>query len=196
MLLALARGWLCRCSCRLRGVRFRAGRNLRVFGRLNIQGPGEVVFGANVVVNDKVTPWTYSKDARIVIGDNVNMGRTRFGCARAINIGRDCIVGGASIADTDFHSIRSDRRSGEAPIRVAPVHIDENVWIAEQTGILPGAKIGRNSVVSFGAVCGREYPPDVVIVGNPARPVMQVPVPDAPGSSTEAVENVPNGSNE
>ncbi len=47
---ALLKGYWYRGFYRLRGVRFRAGRNLRVFGRLSIRGPGEVVFGDNVVL--------------------------------------------------------------------------------------------------------------------------------------------------
>ncbi len=60
---ALLKGHWYRVFYRLRGVRFRAGRNLRVFGRLSIRGPGEVVFGDNVVLLDTATPWTYSREA-------------------------------------------------------------------------------------------------------------------------------------
>ena len=184
---ALLKGYWYRAFYRLRGTRFRAGRNLRVFGRLSIRGPGEVVFGDNVVVLETTTPWTYSREARIVIGDNVLMGATRFGCMREIVIGRDCILARASIMDTDFHSTRADRRSDEAPVRVAPVHIGDNVWISQSAGILPGTRIGRNSVVSFGAVCMREYPENVIIMGNPAKVAMPIPSGGGDATTPEAV---------
>ena len=167
--IALLRGQLYRAYFRLRGVRFRAGRNLRVFGRLSIHGPGEVVFGDDVKVFGPTTPWTHTREARIVVGDNVILGQARFGCAREIVIGRDCIIGECTIMDTDFHSTRADRRSPDAPVRTAAVHIGANVWVGQSAGILPGARIGDNSVVSFGAVCAREYPPDVIIAGNPGK---------------------------
>ncbi|MDQ3950242.1 MAG: acyltransferase [Gemmatimonadota bacterium] len=171
---ALIKGHLYRLYYRVRGSRFRAGRNLRVYGSLSIRGPGEVVFGDNVVVYGRPTPWTYARQARIVVGDNVILGRAEFGCAREIVIGRDCIIGRCYIMDTDFHSTRADRWSPDAPVRVASVHIGANVWVGQNAAILPGVRIGENSVVSFGAVCAREYPPNVIIAGNPARVAGQI----------------------
>jgi acetyltransferase-like isoleucine patch superfamily enzyme len=166
---AIARGRWCIVSCSLRGVRFTAGPNLRVFGKLHVRGPGQVVFGANVTVVGHTTPWTYSPEARISIGDNALIGDTKFGCVTEITIGRDCILARASIQDTDFHSTHVNRHSPDAPVRVAPVVIGDNVWIAQFAGILPGARIGRNSVVGFATVCAREYPENVVILGHPGK---------------------------
>ncbi|MDQ3811340.1 MAG: acyltransferase [Chloroflexota bacterium] len=146
-----------------------------------------MVFGDNVVLLDTATPWTYSREARIVIGDNVTMGATQFGCMREIVIGRDCILARASIMDTDFHSTRADRRSDGAPVRVAPVHVGDNVWIGQSAGILPGTRIGKNSVVSFGAVCMREYPENVIIMGNPAKVAMPIPSGGAQAVTSEAM---------
>ncbi|MEO7084781.1 MAG: acyltransferase [Gemmatimonadaceae bacterium] len=177
---ALLRGHICRAWYRLRGVRFQAGRSFCIYGRLSVKGPGAVVFGDNVSVEDLVTPWTYDINAKIVIGDNVMLAGTRFGCKQSITVGRDSILADASIADTAFHSIRSDRRSEAAPVRVAPVVIGENVWLARAVGILPGTRVGNNSVVGYGAVCVRDYPADVVIFGNPAKVIMPVPHPAKP----------------
>lgn len=174
--LALLRGRWYKAWYRVTGKRFRAGRNLRIFGSLSLSGPGEVIFGHDVVVLGHATPWTHSQEARIVIGDRVLLGDTSFGCAQEITIGDDCLLARSSIMDTDFHSVRADRRFADAPVRVMPVHIANNVWIGQQAGILPGTRIGENSVVSFGAVCAREYPANVVLVGNPAKVAMQIPV--------------------
>lgn len=175
MLIALAKGHLYRHYYRLRGIRFRAGRNFRVFGSLRVRGPGEVIVGDNVAVYGRPTPWTYNREARIVIGDNVNLGPVKFGCMMEIVIGSDSLVGECSIMDTDFHSTRADRRSSNAPVRTAPVHIGTNVWVGQSVGILPGTRIGDNSVVSFGAVCAREYPPNSIIAGNPAKVAGKIP---------------------
>lgn len=162
----------------LRGVRFRAGKRLRVYGSLNVRGPGTVIFGDDVVVNGHATPWTQSREARIVIGNNVMLGSTRFGCVQEIVVGDDCLLASAAFTDTDYHSVRADRRSPEAPVRVAPVRLERNVWIGENAGILPGTTIGENSIVGFGTVCMRAYPPNVVILGNPGKVVG--PIPPAP----------------
>jgi acetyltransferase-like isoleucine patch superfamily enzyme len=165
----------------IRGLQFQCGARLRVFGRLQLKGPGQVVLGADVVIHGKVTPWTHSPDARIVIGDNVVMDGTRFGCVEEITIGNDCIVADARIMDTDFHSIRAHRRSPAAPIRVAAVRIADNVWVGAAAALLPGTTIGRNSVVGFGAVCMGRYPADKVIIGNPAKVAAPIPAADANG---------------
>jgi acetyltransferase-like isoleucine patch superfamily enzyme len=153
----------------MRGVRFRAGRNLRIDGRLVLRGPGTVILGDNVRIGMTVTPWTYSPDAVISIGSDSFINGTSFGCHREIRIGARAILARASIMDTDFHSVEVDRHHADAPVRVAPVIIADNVWVGAQAGILPGTHIGQNSVVGFGAVCAGEFPANVVIAGNPAK---------------------------
>lgn len=181
---ALARGMLYPVLFRLIGRRFRAGRGLAIFGSLSVRGPGEVVFGDNVAIWGRVNAWTYDRDARILVEDRVMMSGTRFGCAREIRVGRESILADASIRDTDFHSTRADRRSPDAPIRVAPVEIGVNVWVAAGAVLLPGTVIGENSVVGAAAVCMRSFPANKVILGNPAKVAM--PIPSAGGSVTPA----------
>jgi serine acetyltransferase len=163
------RGFRAIVSCRLRGVRLKAGRNLRVEGRLIVRGPGTVVIGDNVRIGGTVTPWTYRPDARIEIGEESFINGASFGAWQQITIGRRCILGQCSIMDTDFHSIQVNRHGVEAPVRVRPVVLEENVWIGANAGILPGTTVGRDSVVGFGSVCSGTYPAGMVIAGNPAR---------------------------
>lgn len=175
VLLALAKGYWCRLSCRVRGVRFETGRNLRVFGRLSIRGPGVVRFGRDVVVDMTVTPWTYTENAVIEIGDGVFLNGSRFGCASRIAVGSQSMIGEASLLDTNFHSTARSRRHDEsAHVRVAPVEIGTNVWIAAGAGVLPGTRIGDNSVVGFGAVCVGEYGADALIAAPRADVVKRL----------------------
>lgn len=173
--LAIVRARLFLLGCRVRGVRVEGGRGLRIDGKLVVRGSGRLVLGENVRIGMQVTPWTYDALAVISVGDNTFLNGTRLGCAREISIGRDCIIAEARIMDTDFHSLRADRHRAEAPIRVKPVRIGDNVFIGAQVGILPGTEIGTNSVVGFGAVCSGAYPADVVIVGNPATVARPIP---------------------
>jgi acetyltransferase-like isoleucine patch superfamily enzyme len=199
--LALGKGLLYPVYFRLTGRRFRAGRRLAVFGSLSVRGPGEVVFGNDVALWGRVNAWTYDRDARIVVDDHVMMSGTKFGCAREIRVGRDCILADASIRDTDFHSTRADRRSPDAPIRVAPVEIGVNVWVAAGAILLPGTMIGENSVVGAAAVCMRSFPANKVILGNPAKVAMPIPsvggpvdAMESPGSGDGSADRLPGGS--
>lgn len=175
VLWSLAKGQWLKWWYPLRGIDFRAGRNFRVDGRLTIRGPGRVVFGDDVTIGMHVTPWTHAPDAVIEVGDGCFLNGTRFGCTERITLGDRVIVGEARILDTDYHSVRADRHSVEAPIRVRPVVLERNVWVGAAVGILPGTVVGENSVVGFGAVCSGRYPPDSVIAGNPARVVKSIP---------------------
>ena len=177
---ALLRACWCRLKWRVLRQRFRAGRNFRVYGSIEISGPGQVIFGDDVAVVEHARARTYAVTARILVGNNVLIGSTRFGCAVEIEVGDGCQLAEAYIMDTDFHSTREDRRTDRAPIRCASVRIGRNVWVAHGAGILPGAHIGDNSVVSFGAVCARDYPPNVILMGNPARAAAPIPRIDAP----------------
>ena len=194
--LALVKGYWYRATLPLLGRRFRAGSRFRVFGRLSVRGPGEVIFGDNVALWGRVNAWTYSREARLVVDDNVMMSGTRFACARHIRVRSDCILADAGIRDTDMHSTRADRRSPAAPIRVAPVDIGVNVWVAAGAILLPGTSIGENSVVGAAAVCMRNFPANKVILGNPAKVAMPIPsiggveaavAASAPMEETEAV---------
>jgi acetyltransferase-like isoleucine patch superfamily enzyme/membrane-bound acyltransferase YfiQ involved in biofilm formation len=168
---SIIKGHWCKLSYPARGIRFRAGRNFRVQGKLIVRGPGRVEFGDNVLVGGRTTPWTHHPDAVITVGNNTFLNGTRFGAVQRIEVGAYCILADAQILDTDFHSVHIDRHDPAAPVRVAPVTIGENVWIAASSGVLPGTEIGRNSVVGFGAVCSGSYEQNSLILGNPAKAV-------------------------
>jgi acetyltransferase-like isoleucine patch superfamily enzyme len=167
--LALLRGRLFLLRCRLLGRRVTGGTGLRISGRLVWRGPGTLVLGDDVHVGSKAILQTLSPQAVIEVGAHTFLNGTRCGCMQRIRIGSWCLVGPARIMDTDFHSIQANRHDPAAPVRVIPVEIADNAWIGAFAGILPGTKIGKNSVVGYGAVCVGEYPGDVVIAGNPAR---------------------------
>jgi acetyltransferase-like isoleucine patch superfamily enzyme len=178
--LSLLKGWWYKLTYPARGIRFSAGRGFRVTGRLIVRGPGRVRFGDHVRVGMTVTPWTHTSEAVIDVGDETFLNGTRFGCARSITVGRRCILADISILDTDFHSTQANRHDPTAPVRVSPVAFADNVWVASGAGVLPGARIGENSVVGFGAVVSGTFPANVIIVGNPASILR--PIPESPPS--------------
>ena len=182
--LSILRGRFYKFYYPLRGIRFSAGRNLRVEGRLSIRGPGRVIFGDDVMVAMTVTPWTHSPEAVIRIGDRAFINGTRFGCMREIVVGDDAILAEARVMDTDFHSTWKNRRSADAPIRVLPVRLGHNVWVGADAALLPGTSIGDNSVVALGAVCTGAYPADSIIGGNPARVLKPIPGAAAPAEAS------------
>ena len=55
-----------------------------------------------------------------------------------------------------------------------PVTIGKNVWVGSGAIILPGVKIGDDSIVGAGSVVTKDIPNGVVAVGNPCRVLRQV----------------------
>jgi acetyltransferase-like isoleucine patch superfamily enzyme len=159
----------------LRGDRVGFGPGFQANRKLVIRGPGRVVFGANVNAwahEERNVLLTFDPDATIQIGSNVRLNGVGLMAKRGITIGNDCILGSTLLVDTDFHSIRRDRATNpDAPVASAPIIVEDNVWLAGQTVVLKGVRIGRNSVVGFRAVVTRDVPPDVVVAGNPAKVV-------------------------
>jgi acetyltransferase-like isoleucine patch superfamily enzyme len=55
-----------------------------------------------------------------------------------------------------------------------PIVIEDNSFIGVNAVILPHVRIGPNSIVAAGAVVTRDVPPDTVVGGIPAKPLMPV----------------------
>lgn len=55
-----------------------------------------------------------------------------------------------------------------------PIEIGNNVWIGGNAIVLPGVKIGDNSVIGAGSVVNKDIPSNCVAVGNPCRVIKEL----------------------
>src|SRR5687767_13063833 len=167
----LMRGHYYRMKFRLLGRRVIIGRRFRVVGKLDIRGPGTVIFGDDCFVMSTylqpTTPWTHSRDAVIRFGNGVGMAGARLGCQTLIEVGNNCGLSDSRILDSDFHNARdtSGNRQNSAAV-TQPVRIGNNVWLGTGSMILKGVTIGDNAVVGAGAVVATHVPSDVIVFGN------------------------------
>ena len=53
--------------------------------------------------------------------------------------------------------------------RKTGVIIGDNVWVGANCCLLPGCKIGDNSIVGAGSVVSKEIPPNEIWAGVPAK---------------------------
>ena len=90
-----------------------------------------------------------------------------------IYIGNNVLIGPNVIIDAGTHPINPIIRKKQAQFNI-PVYIGDNVWIGGGSIILPGVKIGKNSVIGAGSVVTKDIPENVVAVGNPCRILREI----------------------
>ena len=169
---AVSRLWTTWFRLRL-GRRVQFGRNFQTNGRLVIRGPGRVVFGDDIKAwchAEKNVFITYTPDSRIAVGSGTRLNGAGVMAYTTVEIGPRCILGSTVIFDSDFHPLDpAHRHDADAPVATRPIVVGPNVWLAGQSAVLKGTRIGENSVVAFRAVVSGEVPANVVVAGNPAR---------------------------
>ncbi|MBZ6486405.1 galactoside O-acetyltransferase [Priestia aryabhattai] len=114
-------------------------------------GGKNVHFGNSVYANFNLT---LVDDCNIFVGDNV-----MFGPNVTISAGT--------------HPVHPNLRRKKAQYNV-PIYIEDNVWIGAQSVVLPGVRIGENTVIGAGSVVTTSIPANVVAVGNPCRVIREI----------------------
>ena len=118
----------------------------------------------------------------LVIGDNVVFGCfVHVAATHCVRIGNDVLVGSrVMITDHNHGNYRGDAQSepSERPADRqltgdAETIVDDNVWIGNGAVILPGARIGRGSIIGANSVVNSVIPAECIAAGSPAQPIKQ-----------------------
>ena len=159
------------------GIRYRQvtfASRARCNGQLTIRGKGRVIVGPGSTLSGenelRGNVFDLSNGATVRIGADCYVNGVRVSADNEVTIGDRCIVGAARILTTDYHAVDpSFRFDQHAPVRSEPVIVEDEVWLANQTALLPGVTIGSGSVVAFGSVISRSVPPGCVIGSHQQR---------------------------
>jgi len=108
-----------------------------------------------------------------IIEDNCRIGE-RVSIQSAVYIPTNTII-----EDDVFIGPRvcftNDKYMGRGEVKLVGVHVETGARIGANSTILPGIRIGRDSVIGGGAVVTRDVKPHTIVVGNPARAMGEVP---------------------
>jgi len=165
------------------------GHGARVMQRVDIKGPGRVVIGENVRFGYPMSPFfrrhsitiiTKFPDSEVTIGDECTIGNNnKFVVVKKIVLGKRCKTGhNDQFYDSDLHSVDKElrHRSGDLEGFQGDIQLADNVMIGSDVLLGPNITVGQNCVIGKGAVLkNRVCEEDMIIVGNPARPVSKIP---------------------
>lgn len=163
---ALSR-WLSRRDVRRRAT---LGRDVVLRGTIWMRGDGQVRLGHGVVLDGTVAPIELHahEGAEIVVGDGARIdGGTSIESRQHVQLGARVRVGAfCKILDNHYHRTQGGHRRDVPPS--VPVDVEDDVTLGARVVLLPGAHVGRGSVVSPGTVVTRRVPAFSHVVGFPA----------------------------
>jgi acetyltransferase-like isoleucine patch superfamily enzyme len=154
-----------------------AGANLRsgtviyqgsTIGKGLETGHGVVIREQNLI-GDDFAVWNNTViDYGCRIGNNVKIHANSY-VAQYTEIHDDVFMAPGVVIGNDIHP--GCPQSGEC--MRGPI-IEQGVQIGVNVTILPMIRIGARALIGSGAVVTRDVPPEMVVYGNPARPVRSI----------------------
>ncbi|MGH9085502.1 MAG: acyltransferase [Acidimicrobiales bacterium] len=173
------------------GPQHRLGRQFAAFGEGSLicfppgdnLGQEHISIGAGTLVAPNVTmsvgmaprqPLPTGASSPVLrIGNRCLIGRgSHLVAHRSVTIGDDVITGpNCYVTDQNHVYADPDTPIGRQWPTEDPVEIGRGSWLGTGAVILPGTRLGRNTVVAAGAVVHGTFPDHVVLAGIPATVV-------------------------
>lgn len=126
-------------------------------------------FGARVGRGSKVAPscfvwapWNLEMGEFSVLGDRVDC----YAMAK-IRIGSKVAISQRSFLCAGTHDVTSPLR----PLVTRPIRIGDHAWIAAETMVMPGVRIGTGAVIGARSLVTRDMPDWTVCAGHVCRPL-------------------------
>jgi acetyltransferase-like isoleucine patch superfamily enzyme len=146
----------------------RLGERVKLYGFVNLYGCEigsdsrvgcfvEIQKGVKIGERCKISSHSFLCEG-VTLEDEVFIGHGVMFCNDRLPRAADS--GGRMLGESDWHCLKTQVRKGAS--------------IGSGSTILGGIVIGENAMVGAGSVVTRDVPPDVTVVGNPARPVAEI----------------------
>lgn len=152
------------------------GKNCYIgdFGYLNCISRNGVKLGDNVTIREyawlQLTSNLSAPGEGIVIGDGTYIGpRVILGAGASLSIGKRCQIGAGVNFIAENHNFAGGEDIFNQGVSRKGINIGDDCWIGNNVVILDGVTIGKGVVIGAGAIVTKDFPDNVVILGNPAR---------------------------
>lgn len=145
-------------------------------GRIRFKLQGRAVFGRGFIADGRIGTVSIMvrENATLVVGNDVylNYGVT-IDAFHEVQIGSNVLMAPlVSIIDDNRHEVEPG-----AILYKGPVVIGDNVWLARNVSVIPGANIGDGSVIAANSVVSSDIPPNSFAAGTPARVIRKLEIP-------------------
>ena len=111
--------------------------------------------------------WPVTVTGDVHLGDRVSMAAyVHIWGEGRVTIGNGVMIGSHTAIVSNTHDVSAAAMWKTQ--KLAPILIEDNVWIGAHCVILPGVTVGTGSVVGAGSVVTRDLPPGCVVTGVPA----------------------------
>jgi maltose O-acetyltransferase len=152
------------------------GGHADMHGRVRFKLRGRAVFGRGFIAEGDIATVSIlvRENATLIVGDDVymNSGVTIEAC-HEIRIGNNVLMAPlVSIIDDNRHETEPG-----AVLNKGPIVIGNNVWLARNVAVIPGATIGDGCVIAANSVVCTDIPPNTLAAGAPARVIRKLDLP-------------------
>lgn len=135
-------------------------------GKLLVQG--NTVFQSDISVTVR---------GSLHIGSDVFCGRwTNVVCYDNVKIGNKVRIAERVSIHDESHLVSIDSSDRVDEYTTKRIVIEDGVWLGAGTVVLPGAHVGRASIIGANSVVRGHIPPGVVAAGVPARVISELPL--------------------
>ncbi len=116
------------------------------------------------------------------VGDYSNIGPYCYiGCSGRIEIGTNVLMSPrVSMYAEDHNFARYDLPIKQQGVTRRSIVVEDDCWLASNSIILAGVRVGKGAIVAAGAVVTRDVPPYSIVAGVPARVIGQRGAGDVP----------------
>ena len=115
----------------------------------------------------------------IEVGDNFF---ANYGCIfldpNKITFGNNVVIAPNCVFSSAGHALDAKQRISGEEIAL-PINVGDNVWIGASVTVLPGVKIGSNTIIGGGSLVNKDIPDGVIAIGVPCKVLRKITPEDA-----------------